>query len=112
MPVYQSNAKLPFNHCMDVNFYVQNSPEAVRDNLSSAANIIYIILNTSNKRNVRRVRCNTYKHPRWGFMYWLDLEGKEGPQTLYGVRVYRWWYFLASTPLAFQDLRSGIAKAF
>ncbi|CCO38219.1 hypothetical protein BN14_12386 [Rhizoctonia solani AG-1 IB] len=96
MPVYQSNAELPFNHCMDVDFYVQNSPEAMKDNLSSAANIIHILLNASNRRNVRRVRRNTYKHPRWGFMYWLDPKSVEGPQTLYGVCVYR----------------CGIAKAF
>ncbi|CCO38209.1 hypothetical protein BN14_12376 [Rhizoctonia solani AG-1 IB] len=96
MPVYQSNAELPFNHCMDVDFYVQNGPEAMKDNLSSPANIIHVLLNASNRRNVRRVRRNTYKHPRWGFMYWLDPEGVEGPQTLYGVRIYR----------------CGIAKAF
>ncbi|CCO38224.1 hypothetical protein BN14_12392 [Rhizoctonia solani AG-1 IB] len=82
MPIYQSNAKLPFNHCMDVNFYVQNSPEAMKDNLSSAANIIHVLL------NIQQVRRNTYQHPGWGFMYWLDPEGVEGPQTLYGVCVY------------------------
>ncbi|CCO34445.1 Retrotransposable element Tf2 155 kDa protein type 1 [Rhizoctonia solani AG-1 IB] len=62
--------------------------QAMKDNLSSAANIIHVLLSASNRRNVRRVRRNTYKHPRWGFMYWLDPEGVEGPQTLYGVRVY------------------------
>ncbi|CCO32314.1 hypothetical protein BN14_06371 [Rhizoctonia solani AG-1 IB] len=75
----------------------------MKDNLGSAANIIHVLLNASNRRNIRRVRCNTYKQPRWGFMYWLDPKGKEGPQSLYGVRVYRWWHFLASSPIAFQD---------
>jgi hypothetical protein len=53
MPVYQSNAKLPFNHCMDINFYVQNGPEAMNDSLGSAANIIHILLNASNRRNIQ-----------------------------------------------------------
>ncbi|CCO38086.1 hypothetical protein BN14_12251 [Rhizoctonia solani AG-1 IB] len=82
MPVYQSNTKLSFNHCIHVDFHVQNGPEAMKDNLGSAANIIHVLLNTSNRRNIRRIRRNTYKHPRWGFMYWLDPE--------------------ASTPIAFQ----------
>ncbi|CCO34913.1 hypothetical protein BN14_09023 [Rhizoctonia solani AG-1 IB] len=112
MPVYQSNAELPFNHCMDVNFYVQNSPEAMKDNLSSIANIIHVLLNASNRRNVRRVRRNTYKHPRWGYMYWLDPMGVEGPQSLYGVHVYCWWHFLASTPLAFQDFAQWHCQGF
>jgi hypothetical protein len=61
MPFYKSNAKLPFDHCMDIDFYVQNGPEAMKDNLSSAANIIHILLNTSNTPPT--------KHPRWGLMY-------------------------------------------
>ncbi|CCO31586.1 hypothetical protein BN14_05632 [Rhizoctonia solani AG-1 IB] len=112
MPVYQSNAELLLNHCMDVNFYVQNGPEAMKDNLSSAANIIHVLLNASNRRNVRQVRRNTYKHPRWGFMYWLDPEGVECPQMLYGVCVYRWWHFMASTPLAFQDFAQWHHQGF
>ncbi|CCO36689.1 hypothetical protein RSOLAG1IB_11277 [Rhizoctonia solani AG-1 IB] len=112
MPVYQSNAKLLFNHCMDIDFYVQNGPEAMKDNLSSTANIIHILLNASNRHNVRQVRHNTYKHPRWGFIYWLDPKGKEGPQSLYGVCVYYWWHFLASTPLAFQDFAQWHCQGF
>ncbi|CCO34998.1 hypothetical protein BN14_09111 [Rhizoctonia solani AG-1 IB] len=68
MPVYQSNAKLSFNHCIHVDFYVQNGPEAMKDNLGSAASFIHILLNASNRRNIRRIRRNTYKHPRWGFI--------------------------------------------
>ncbi|CCO37112.1 hypothetical protein BN14_11263 [Rhizoctonia solani AG-1 IB] len=112
MPVYQSNAKLPFNHCMDVDFYVQNSPEAMKDNLSSAANIIHVLLNASNRYNVQHMRRNTYKHPRWGFMSWLDPMGKEGPQSLYGVCTYCWWYFLPSTPIAFQDFAQWHCQGF
>ncbi|CCO38110.1 hypothetical protein BN14_12275 [Rhizoctonia solani AG-1 IB] len=112
MPVYQSNAELSVNHCIHVDFYVQNGPEAMKDNLGSAANIIHVLLNASNRRNIRRVRRNTYKHPRWGFMYWLDPEGEEGPQSLYGVRVYRWWHFLASTPIAFQDFAQWHRQGF
>ncbi|CCO34999.1 hypothetical protein BN14_09112 [Rhizoctonia solani AG-1 IB] len=82
MPVYQSNAELSFNHCIHIDFYVQNGPEAMKENLGSAANIIHVLLNASNRRNIWHVRCNTYKHPRWGFMYWLDPKGKEGPQLL------------------------------
>ncbi|CCO29575.1 hypothetical protein BN14_03592 [Rhizoctonia solani AG-1 IB] len=81
MPIYQSNAKLCFNHCIHIDFYVQNSPEAMKDNLGAAANIIHVLLNVSNRRNIQCIRRNTYKHPRWGFMYWLDLEGKEGTQS-------------------------------
>jgi hypothetical protein len=84
----------------------------MKDNLSSTANIIHVLLNASNRRNVRRVRQNTYKHPRWGFMYWLDLEGQEGLQSLYGVRIYCWWHFLASTPLAFQDFAQWHRQGF
>ncbi|CCO35680.1 hypothetical protein RSOLAG1IB_07947 [Rhizoctonia solani AG-1 IB] len=112
MPVYQSNAKLTFNHCMDVNYYVQNGPEAMKDNLSSIANIIHILLNTSNGWNLQRIRRNTYKHPRWGFMYWLDPKGKEGSQSLYGVCIYCWWHFLASTPLEFQDFAQWHCQGF
>ncbi|CCO35675.1 hypothetical protein BN14_09793 [Rhizoctonia solani AG-1 IB] len=79
MPVYQSKAKLSFNHCMDVDFYTQCGPEAMKDNLSSADNIIHVLLNARNRRNIQSIRCNTYKHPRWGFIYWLNLKGKEGP---------------------------------
>ncbi|CCO34444.1 hypothetical protein BN14_08542 [Rhizoctonia solani AG-1 IB] len=101
MPVSQSNAKLPFNHCMDVNFCAQNSPEAMKENLSSAANIIHVLLNASN-------RCNVW----WGFIYWLDPKGEEGPQSLYGVHVYCRWHFLASTPLAFQDFAQWHCQGF
>ncbi|CEL55455.1 hypothetical protein RSOLAG1IB_01467 [Rhizoctonia solani AG-1 IB] len=59
MPVYQSNAKLSFNHCINVNFCVQNCPEAMKDNLGSAASIIHVLLNARNRRNIQRVRCNT-----------------------------------------------------
>ncbi|CEL53111.1 hypothetical protein RSOLAG1IB_11243 [Rhizoctonia solani AG-1 IB] len=50
MPVYQSNAELSFNHCMHIDFYVQNGPEAMKDNLSGAANIIHVLLNTSQQQ--------------------------------------------------------------
>ncbi|CCO36687.1 hypothetical protein BN14_10829 [Rhizoctonia solani AG-1 IB] len=53
MPVYQSNAKLSFNHCIHIDFYVQNSPEPMKDNLGSAANIIHVLLNATNRRNIR-----------------------------------------------------------
>ncbi|CCO31585.1 hypothetical protein RSOLAG1IB_10846 [Rhizoctonia solani AG-1 IB] len=112
MPVYQSNAEPSFNHCIHVDFYLQDGPEAMKDNLGSAANIIHVLLNASNRRNIRRIRRNTYKHPRWGFMYWLDPKGKEGPQLLYGVRVYCWWHFLASTPIAFQDFAQWHRQGF
>ncbi|CCO31696.1 hypothetical protein BN14_05745 [Rhizoctonia solani AG-1 IB] len=52
MPVYQSNAEISFNHCIHVDFYVQNSPEAMKDNLSGTANIIHVLLNASNRRNI------------------------------------------------------------
>ncbi|CCO32325.1 hypothetical protein RSOLAG1IB_10969 [Rhizoctonia solani AG-1 IB] len=112
MPVYQSNPELSFNHCIHIDFYVQNGPEAMKDNLSGAANIIHILLKASNRHNTWRVRRNTYKHPRWGFMYWLDPKGKEGPQLLYGVCVYCWWHILASTPLAFQDFAQWHCQGF
>ncbi|CCO34417.1 hypothetical protein BN14_08515 [Rhizoctonia solani AG-1 IB] len=105
MPVYQSNTKLSFNHCIHIYLYVQNSPEAMKDNLSGATNIIHVLLNASN-------RCNTYKHPRWGFMYWLGPKGKEGPQSLYGVCVYCWWHFLASICIAFQDFVQWHCQGF
>ncbi|CCO35679.1 hypothetical protein BN14_09797 [Rhizoctonia solani AG-1 IB] len=56
----------------------------MKDNLSSAANIIHVLLKASNRCNIQCIRLNTYKHPRWGFMYWLDPKGKEGPQLFYG----------------------------
>ncbi|CCO38059.1 hypothetical protein BN14_12222 [Rhizoctonia solani AG-1 IB] len=112
MPICQSNTKLSFNHCMHIDFYVQNSPEAMKDNLSGAANIIHVLLNASNRHNIPHVRHNTHKHLRWGFMYWLDPKGKEGPQLLYGVRVYCWWHFLASTPIAFQDFAQWHCQGF
>ncbi|CCO33467.1 hypothetical protein BN14_07545 [Rhizoctonia solani AG-1 IB] len=93
MPVYQSNAKLLFDHCMNVDFSVQNGPETMKDNLSSAANIIHFLLNASNR-------------------YWLDPKGKEGPQSLYSARAHRWWHFLASTPLAFQDFAQWHCQGF
>jgi selenocysteine lyase/cysteine desulfurase len=52
IPVYQSNVKLFFNYYIDVNSYAQNSPEAMKDNLSSATNIIHNLLNASNRPNV------------------------------------------------------------
>ncbi|CCO33411.1 Retrotransposable element Tf2 155 kDa protein type 3 [Rhizoctonia solani AG-1 IB] len=72
MPVYQSKAKLSFNHCMDVDFYTQYGPEAMKDNLSSADNIIHVLLNASNRRNIRQ----------------------GGAQSLYNVHGYHWWHFL------------------
>jgi hypothetical protein len=45
-------------------------------------------------------------------MYWLDPKGKEGPQLLYGICVYCWWHFLASTPLAFQDFAQWHCQGF
>ncbi|CCO35896.1 hypothetical protein BN14_10017 [Rhizoctonia solani AG-1 IB] len=116
----------------------------MKDNLSGAANIIHVLLNSSNRRNIWHVRRNTYKHPRWGFMYWLDTKGKEGPQLLYickpgftldtleglcfqrkpspsrvkpslqmyGVHVYCWWHFLASTAIAFQDFAQWHCQGF
>jgi hypothetical protein len=112
MPVYQSNTKLPFNHCMDIDFYVQNGSEAMKDNLSSAAKIIHILLNSSNTCNVWHIRLNTYKHPRWEFMCWLDCKGEEGPQSLYGFCIHCWWHFRASTPIAFQDFAKWHCQGF
>ncbi|CCO33414.1 hypothetical protein BN14_07489 [Rhizoctonia solani AG-1 IB] len=63
MPFYQSNAELSFNFGIDVNFDVQNSPEARKDNLSSVANIIHVLLNASNMRNIWHIRHNANKYP-------------------------------------------------
>ncbi|CCO34033.1 hypothetical protein BN14_08125 [Rhizoctonia solani AG-1 IB] len=91
MPIYQSNAELSFNHCMDVNFYVQNSPEAMKDNLSSAANFIHILLNASNRRNVR-----AWRVPKRSMAFASIAGGTSWPAHLLHSRT----------------LRSGIAKAF
>ncbi|CEL54233.1 hypothetical protein RSOLAG1IB_11631 [Rhizoctonia solani AG-1 IB] len=97
---------------MDINFYVQNSLEAMKDKLGSAANISHVLLYASSRHNIWCVRRNTYKHPRWGFMYWLDPKAKEGPQSLCNICVYHWWHFLASTPLAFQDFVQWHCQGF
>ncbi|QRW16909.1 hypothetical protein RhiXN_04911 [Rhizoctonia solani] len=53
-----------------------------------------------------------YKHPKWGFRYWLDPRGEEGPNTLYGKQVYCWWHFIASHPGAFRDLAQWHCHGF
>ncbi|CCO37990.1 hypothetical protein BN14_12151 [Rhizoctonia solani AG-1 IB] len=45
-------------------------------------------------------------------MYWLDPKGVEGSQSLYGFCVYRWWHFLASMPIAFQDFAQWHCQGF
>ncbi|CCO34611.1 hypothetical protein BN14_08715 [Rhizoctonia solani AG-1 IB] len=74
---------------MDVNTFVQNSLEAMKDNLSSAANIIHVLLNASNRCNIQHITRYTYKHCRWGFMYWL------GPKVV-------------SAPLSAQELHAAV----
>ncbi|CEL54041.1 hypothetical protein RSOLAG1IB_11573 [Rhizoctonia solani AG-1 IB] len=36
----------------------------------------------------------------------------ENPQMLYGVPIYCWWHFLASTPLAFQNFAQWHCQGF
>ncbi|CAE6336808.1 unnamed protein product [Rhizoctonia solani] len=50
--------------------------------------------------------------PGGGLMFWLDPEGKEGPQSLYSACVYCWWHYLASTPTAFQNFAQWHCHSF
>ncbi|GAB1528000.1 hypothetical protein RhiTH_011189 [Rhizoctonia solani] len=61
-----------------------NSPEEMRSHLDSSANIIHALMSASSCNKVRLFKRNVYKHPKWGFLYWLYPRGEEGPDTLYG----------------------------
>ncbi|GAB1528008.1 hypothetical protein RhiTH_011197 [Rhizoctonia solani] len=61
-----------------------NSPEEMRSHLDSSANIILALMSASSHNKVRFFKCNVYKHPKWGFLYWLNPRGEQGPVTLYG----------------------------
>ncbi|KAF8694173.1 hypothetical protein RHS03_08219, partial [Rhizoctonia solani] len=89
-----------------------NNPEEMRAHLDSSANIIYALMSASSCNKVRFFKRNVYKHPKWGFLYWLNPRGEEGPDTLYGKQVYQWWHFIASHPGAFRDLAQWHCHGF
>ncbi|QRW20510.1 hypothetical protein RhiXN_05499 [Rhizoctonia solani] len=104
MPIFNSINALAYNPCLNIVCYIMNSPEEMRAHLESSANIIHALISASSCNKVRFFKCNVYKHPKWGFLYWLDPRGEEGPDTLYEKRAYCWWNFIASHPGAFRDL--------
>ncbi|QRW20005.1 hypothetical protein RhiXN_08980 [Rhizoctonia solani] len=66
-----------------------NGPEEMRAHLNRSANIIHALMSASSCNKVR--------------FFKRDM-GEEGPDTLYGKQVYRWWHFIASHTGAFRDL--------
>ncbi|KAF8677626.1 hypothetical protein RHS04_05979 [Rhizoctonia solani] len=112
MPTFSSINALAYDPCLNIDCYIMNGPEEMRAHLDSSANIIHALMSASSCNKVRFFKRNVYKHPKWGFLYWLDPRGEEGPDTLYGKQVYRWWHFIASHPGAFRDLSQWHCHGF
>ncbi|QRW16915.1 Retrotransposable element Tf2 protein [Rhizoctonia solani] len=107
MPTFSSINALAYDPCLNIDCYIMNGPEEMRAHLDSSANIIHALMSASSCNKVRFFKRNVYKHPKWGFLYWLDPRGEEGLDTLYGKQVYRWWHFIASHPVSTPPICKG-----
>ena len=101
------------NLLRNVDFYTFNGPEGLLGNLASSANIFYSLMSAKSHSNVVLYRRNVFRHPSWGFMFWLGKNGQDAPPHLYGTHYYRWWHFIATEPAQIYEFvqwhRTGLA---
>ncbi|QRW25605.1 hypothetical protein RhiXN_10681 [Rhizoctonia solani] len=94
MPIFGSIDALAFNPCLNIDYFIMNTPEEMRAHLDSSANIIHALISASSRNKVR------------------FFKGEEGPDTLYEKQAYCWWNFIASHPGALRDLAQWHCHGF
>ncbi|KAB5587795.1 hypothetical protein CTheo_8763 [Ceratobasidium theobromae] len=94
------------NHFRSMEQYLYSMPRELKRDLANnnhSSAIPCVLMSKGSRQRTTRIARDLYKHPQFGFLFWLSQDCEEGPDTLVGNTIFCWHHFILFRVSTFSD---------